>query len=401
MYLLDDPLTPELNEEAILPVAPTLPFAFAQPHLNCEITLYRTVNYFQQIIDSPLVAWAGKKPLIVNPYGDKNQINAWYSRKALSFHGQGEIQTVDSADVVAHELGHALLDALRPDFWHVQSLEVWAFHEAWSDITAIVLGLQSEKMIEHILKETNGDLRKSNLVSKIASQVGQVCYDRDYLRDAARKYTYVRPQTLPKKTADEELAAESHSFSRVFASAWYEFFVRLYEKSGSIQQARDHAYRCLIKAAATTPVTVEFLSATAKNIVLFDTESLAREVFTQWKIIRPTIKMLSTLDFDSFQKKPTDRILKNGQNTIVRRKTKNLFKLSDYVVTALADDPLFHIKMEVPNESYFEFNENGLLIDQVVPSSDEIVESTLACLSHIEIGKMWKIRSNRLERAYI
>src|SRR4051794_4353000 len=60
--------------------------------------------------------------------------NAFYDRAGLQFfHGSTAGQTVfsgESPDVVCHELGHAVLDALRPQLWDAASVEVAAFHES-------------------------------------------------------------------------------------------------------------------------------------------------------------------------------------------------------------------------------------------------------------------------------
>src|SRR5216683_6680762 len=54
--------------------------------------------------------------------------NAFYDRKGLSFfHGSAADQAVfsgESPDIVCHELGHAVLDALRPQLWDAASDEV-------------------------------------------------------------------------------------------------------------------------------------------------------------------------------------------------------------------------------------------------------------------------------------
>jgi hypothetical protein len=406
MYFIDDPLTPELTEEPVVPTEPTLPFVFDQEHVGCKITLYRSVNYYQSIADAPLANWVRKKPLQIIPFAGKD-LNAFYNRKSLSFFGKGDVQTANSSDVVAHELGHALLDALRPDFWNVQSLEIWAFHESWSDIVAIVSILQSDKLIDHILKETGGNLHLSNTASRIAAQIGHVEYGRNYLRDAAIRFNYMIPTRLPKKAAEDKLSSESHSFSRVFASAWYEFFVRLYEKLGggkeALKTARDHAFKCLWKAAKVTPATVRFFGILTKNIAAANHHNVAASVFQEWKLIQPQIRMLSNQTLSDFHQKPTDQVVATDSGTIIHRKSKALFKLSDHVVTALAANPLADVKIEIPNDSYFEFDGEGKLVEEIVPSLDEIVESSVFCLSHVKTGRnqMWRIKNRKLERSRI
>ena len=62
-------------------------------------------------------------------------LNAYYDRRGLSFFhdtvGRTTVYSGESPDVVCHELGHAVLDALRPELWDAMSVEVAAFHESF------------------------------------------------------------------------------------------------------------------------------------------------------------------------------------------------------------------------------------------------------------------------------
>ena len=67
-------------------------------------------------------------------HDDGEDMNAFYDRYSFSFFhqtvGNATFFSGASTDVVAHEIGHGLLDAVRPDFFSVNFLEVGAFHEA-------------------------------------------------------------------------------------------------------------------------------------------------------------------------------------------------------------------------------------------------------------------------------
>jgi hypothetical protein len=62
-------------------------------------------------------------------------LNAYYDRKALNFfHGQGAGGTVysgESPDIVCHEMGHGILDSIKPQLFDAMSGEVAAFHEGF------------------------------------------------------------------------------------------------------------------------------------------------------------------------------------------------------------------------------------------------------------------------------
>src|SRR5207249_3490269 len=73
-------------------------------------------------------------------------LNAYYDRRELAFFhdtvARTTVYTGESPDVLCHELGHAVLDALRPGLWDAMSVEVAAFHEACGDISALLAGLR-------------------------------------------------------------------------------------------------------------------------------------------------------------------------------------------------------------------------------------------------------------------
>src|SRR5258708_3941297 len=79
-------------------------------------------------------------------------LNAFYDREGLKFfHGSAAGRTVfsgESPDVVCHELGHAILDSLKPQLFDAASIEVAAFHESFGDMSAILSALQLPSLRE-------------------------------------------------------------------------------------------------------------------------------------------------------------------------------------------------------------------------------------------------------------
>ena len=77
---------------------------------------------------------------------------------AQFFHGSGAdgrtCLSGESADVACHEMGHAILDAVKPELWDAASQEAAAFHEGFGDISAILSALQLQSLRTAILKET-------------------------------------------------------------------------------------------------------------------------------------------------------------------------------------------------------------------------------------------------------
>jgi hypothetical protein len=75
-----------------------------------------------------------EQPLLVNANGTRED-NAWYdpSTKSLTF-GTGEIDEAEDGETILHEFGHALQDAICPEFG--QSREGWAIGEGFGDYFA-------------------------------------------------------------------------------------------------------------------------------------------------------------------------------------------------------------------------------------------------------------------------
>jgi len=445
-YLLNDPTTPDLKVSLGVPTQSSLRYKVAgwqgkqtgQAHSlragRCYATMATGIDYVQTLREKPLKKWAGAPVLKVHPERGK-ALNAWYNRKALCFFsknvpGYGEVYTSDSVDIVAHELGHALLDAQRRDFWSVQALEIWSFHEAYADITAVALLLQHKKVREHVLKETGGDLRKSNAASRLAEQVGIAIYHLENgkggyydncLRDATIKFAYKHPGNLPRNAPHNKLCAECHSFGRVFLGAWYEIVVGFYElnkkagqkDSAALKNACNTAFSYLLKAVTRAPRVVRFYNAISSHLLsLFANDPqrfhVVQKVLVDYKLVRPRVKILKAgmnKVYGSLDDMQQDRYVHVSRNETI--------KLSDHlstdVVQAFAVDKLADVELEIPNDSYYEFDEQGNLLEEINSTQEEIVDEARLCAAIIQstqqVGseeeKMWEIENNRLKRSFV
>ena len=160
-------------------------------------------------------------------------LNAYYDRRALNFfHGPGPKGTVysgESPDVLLHEMGHAILDSVKPQLWDVASLEPPAFHESFGDMSSILSALQLPSMRVAVLSVTAGHLYRNSRLSRLAEQLGTAiraqapdAVDRDCLRNAVNSFIYQDPVPLPSSGPASRLTSEPHSFSRVFTGAFFE-----------------------------------------------------------------------------------------------------------------------------------------------------------------------------------
>jgi len=189
----------------------------------------------------------------------------------------------ESPDVVAHELGHAVLDSLKPVLFELASLEAAAFHESFGDMSAILTALQLPSVRQTVLEETDGRLQRNSSVSRVAEQLGfairqrnPAAVDRDSLRNAANSFLYADPLSLPSSGPATSLTRAPHNFSRVFTGAFLEALAGMVTRLSSrprtddVEEASLDMGRLLAQAAAAAPVSTKFFQAVAEQMVLAD-----------------------------------------------------------------------------------------------------------------------------------
>ena len=101
------------------------------------------------------VPWAsGLGRLLVLPHAGY-QDNAFYDRDTGALHlfyfegPDGKpVYTCLSHDIVAHELGHAVLDGLKPGYNEVSSPETAGFHEYFGDAIAMLASLNNREIAQ-------------------------------------------------------------------------------------------------------------------------------------------------------------------------------------------------------------------------------------------------------------
>jgi len=282
-YYLNDPSTPNLMGYANNPQTYKLQFAVKYftgnggpldrpvgQAANVYAVLCHSINVLNRKAD--LSKWAVVNKLNVDPLAGV-QANAFYDRQGLKFFyftnkGQ-KVFTCLSADIITHELGHGLLDAMRPEFFNMAALELWAFHESFGDVSAILSSLAQPAVVKNMLETTGGDLRKPNIVEGLAEQFGSSLGLGGALRKGVNNFKYVSPSTLPQRAPNDQLAAESHSFSRVLTGAFYEIFVKAYEMFGKgvsgVDQARELLMETFINASKKAPSSSNFFQVFSKT----------------------------------------------------------------------------------------------------------------------------------------
>ena len=213
-------------------------------------------------------------------------INAFYDRTGLSFfHATVANRTVfsgESPDVLCHEMGHAILDSIRPQLWNVANFEVPAFHESFGDMSAILTALQVPSLRAEVLADTSGTLYRNSRLSRLAEQLGWAIrqdhptdVEPDSLRNAVNSLAYQDPTRLPRFAPASSLSREPHSLSRVFTAGFFEGMggmlkviagARMPTEADLLQASQDIA-TILITAIVQTPVVTAYFSQVAAHMV--------------------------------------------------------------------------------------------------------------------------------------
>jgi hypothetical protein len=213
-------------------------------------------------------------------------LNAYYDRKGLHFFHASvsgrDFYSGESPDVVCHEFGHAILDAIRPQLWDVMSAEPPAFHEAFGDMSSMLTALQQPDLCAQVITATSGKLDRSSRVSRLAEQLGWAirqghpdAVDRDCLRNAANSFFYRDPVDLPPSAPATQLSSEPHSFSRVFSGSFLNVLAGMFalqpkrDVDGLVQTAHDAA-ALLTDAILAAPVVVAYYSQVAAHMLAAD-----------------------------------------------------------------------------------------------------------------------------------
>ncbi|MFF5019926.1 hypothetical protein [Streptomyces sp. NPDC001165] len=215
-----------------------------------------------------------------------NDLNAFYDRKGLWFFRSTvagvTVAACESPEVVAHETGHAILDALRPRLFNAASAETAALHEAFGDISALLTSIQLEPLRIAVLAETQSDLELSSRVSRMAEQLGAAirqghpnAVDPDCLRNLSNSFFYRDPVELPPNGPANMLSSEPHSFSRVFSGAFLKVVAGIFRQQDLQDQAglafaAETAGQLLVDAVVAAPVVSAYYAQVAGHMIAAD-----------------------------------------------------------------------------------------------------------------------------------
>ncbi len=262
--------------------------------LQCREALLRALSAWEGIA-GPLSKWQGAKSRRkLKVHVDEGEdTNAYYDRRSLGFYHQVSSKTgrlrrfAASVDVVAHEAGHAFLDAIRPSLWDSNYPEPNAFHEAFGDCIAIVTALSQPDLRKALLKR-DPKLSRANFVETLMESLANGIRDEERQHNGAKprrgsnRHQWTLPTTLPDEGGPGKLINQSHSFGQVFVGCFYDtlrnvFVASKKKNSKALANAAQVVGRLLVRAADKASHGPRFFQAVGRTMTLEDETLHARK----------------------------------------------------------------------------------------------------------------------------
>jgi hypothetical protein len=233
----------------------------------------------------PPTFWQNGQRLLPLQHDAGPGLNAHYDRTIVAFFSL-ETETrktypAASTDAVAHEVGHALLDAMRPELWESVYTETAAFHEAFADCMALLVGLFDAPSRQALL-QGGVQLRVANFLESLAEDVAEAVRlengpndPQSLPRRALNTLQWEIPVNLPPAGLPAALTAEAHSFSRIFTGCFYDTVCNIFagqpnpDEQGLLAAALT-AGRLLIAGARAAPEVARFFQAVGRAMMLAD-----------------------------------------------------------------------------------------------------------------------------------
>ncbi|TDD80772.1 hypothetical protein [Actinomadura rubrisoli] len=175
--------------------------------------------------------------------------NAFYSRTAkalkfLFFTSQGQpasstVFTCRSLDIVSHEMGHAVLDGLKPGWLAAGNPpQTGGLHESFGDLSAIFLALAQPDQAEALVALTKANLHDKSFLPALAEEFGAALGMPGSLRNADNDLKL------------SQVGNEVHAISQVFTGAVYDVLADVYAFELARQRRTKDPTVILIEVAA-------------------------------------------------------------------------------------------------------------------------------------------------------
>lgn len=283
------------------------------------------------------IRWAFDAPqLLVIPRAGR-WANAFYERDTHSLqffwfenpnNPSDKIYTSLSLDIVAHETTHAILDGIIPSLYDSVSPQSLAMHEAIADLGAVIVALDSDALVDGVLRQTGGSIACSTAFSSLAEECGSMMEDTSrlgYLRNL------INHMNLDPADAENYVGStEEHDLSQVLSGALYKLMVDMHEdlKAGYRRQAgpdadiipiagkaigiaRERFRRMLLRALDYVPIGDASFADYARAIIASDQvaypdhpeeSECIRDEFVRRKIVSNRSQLDVEVDEDAWKK---------------------------------------------------------------------------------------------------
>lgn len=195
--------------------------------VNAFAVASHTLNFVEKAIGREM-KWKHGAPLIIRPHAFQDA-NAFYDpmNPSINFGSfnspfrRAPVWTCLSHDIVAHELGHAILDSFRPLYVYSEEVDTGALHESIGDLMSMFSALQHRPLVERLFAESGGDMMNPNLASGLAEEFGIGLWGVSFpfLRSALEGKPY------------DEAPWEIHDRSTTWTAAIYEILARLVQEA--------------------------------------------------------------------------------------------------------------------------------------------------------------------------
>jgi len=239
--------------------------------------------------------------------------NANYDRLALNFY-RGRISPGNfvyasaSADMLCHEMGHAMLDSIQPQLWHTSTFEVDAFHESFGDVSALLCALQVPSLRNSIVTSAATNIHADSRLSRIAEQFGTALFavvpedaESNCLRNAYNNFVYASPSSLMASGPSSIVVARPHSFSRIFTGAMFEILAGMFAANppttpDKLRDVTRELRDIMAYAVLNAPIVPQYFASVAAKMVLRAGQlqnpayqTIFSNVFTNRLILAPVV----------------------------------------------------------------------------------------------------------------
>jgi len=272
--VLAGPADSRIRVEGLPPISPNAfgdfiatPGTAAFDSVHTFAVVRETLTMFQRAHGGAVQPWqwntgGNTEPLHVFPHAGET-MNAFYSRteKALKFFFFNtalpppihRVFTCRSLDIVAHETGHAVLDAMKPN-WILsnQQPQTGGLHESFGDLTAIFLALSQLDQVEAVIAQTKANLHDKTFLADLAEEFGLAIGRSNGLRNADNDFKL------------SQVSTEVHAISQIFTGAIYDILADIFaferiparrDDAVTLQQVAQYLLGLVLRALSAAPAS--------------------------------------------------------------------------------------------------------------------------------------------------